>query len=701
VSETTAIPEAELWVDDIRMTDPVSALGTAYAVSTHLAASDIGDLSLSLTHQDGNFQQLGQSPTYQNSSMAQLSTSWRLDRFLPKSWGLSAPFTATYSRSTTDPQLLDGTDLNGADLVGLRRPSSDALALGLGIHHVARSRAWLARALWDPLSLNGSLSRGSATAQLATSTSNSYRVAATYSASPGTRGIPLDLSGIVGVLPGFLRNGTIGRALRHPTLRWSPLNVRWSSAVSRDQGDYLSYQVPVAQASDSLVTASEALTHLWRNTAGLTLVPFQMLTASADLASTRDLRTYSDSTPLGRLAGASRQGFLGLDAGVERDRQISTTVSLTPTLANWLKPRYIRSSFFQLNRYLTGRQPIRSLDDTAGVFLLPKTISNAQTIEYGATVDLAQAFGDAFGATSGPARAMRRFRPIDLSRRTILSSTFDLPPFEPDLGYELAAGGLDGFLAQGGQTAIAASDVTTDALRVTADLPGGLSLSASYGQTATARYSRFGTGLTRTDTRQTDWPVGSARLTHAFTSGPVAVATGGVAVRYSYGSATTPSAVGPPTSGQTRNSSVAPDATFTFRNGLSLTVSYALAGQRMDNAGSSTRTDQGTLTTTLNDVFRLPESLSRRRKQARASLTAVRTTAVTCLETSAQPGCQTVSDFRRTDLSGGIFTDVLPLAEAGLSFGYTLNDVRQLSQRTSNLFVSVSLNIQLTSQGYR
>ena len=153
-----------------------------------------------------------------------------------------------------------------------------------------------------------------------------------------------------------------------------PSNIQLSSSLSWNLAELRSFQVPVSRASDSLLAPVNSLSYLWRNGAGLTWQPLVMLTLGTDVQSTRDLRYYSDSTLIGRVAGASRRSLLGLDVGVERDRSLGTTFGLTPRIASWLHPRFLSSSSFILSRSLTGRDPVRAIDDSAGAFILPQTL---------------------------------------------------------------------------------------------------------------------------------------------------------------------------------------------------------------------------------------------------------------------------------------------------------------------------------------
>jgi hypothetical protein len=699
-SSSATCSAAELWVDDIRMSDPIAEIGTAEALSAHLSASDLADVDLSFIRQDGNYQQIGQDPSYQTTTTAAAGSTVRLDRFLPATLGVAAPVTFGVSRATTTPDLLQGTDLRGSDLAGLRQPVSLSTSWAISLRRTAVSKHWWLHTLVDPLSLSAQTSNGTATSLLSNSSTSNYALGATYNLPIPSGGTALDLTGLVGLLPRFLAHTEFGDGLQHPRLKVVPINVRWSSGLTYNQATYVSYLVPVARSSDSLLSASQNLANIWRNSAGLTMQPFQALTLNADLASSRDLRAYPDSTPLGRLVQAQRSEFLGFDAGVERDRALTTSMAFTPAVSRWLHPRILRTSSFVLNRYLTGRDPVRANEDTTGRFLLPQTLNNTQAWEVGAGIDLTQSVNAIFGDSSGVARAFRRVRPFDISRRSVLSSTFDMAAFQPSLGYQFAFGNTSDFLSQQGAAALSATDGHTDALTGSADLPGGLSLTASYGLTAQSQYARVLGTYQRTDTRQTDWPVGTLRWTHPMRSGPLVLLSSGVNIRQTEGTIFTPTISGPGSTGRTSSSSLSPDASLTFRNGISVTLNYSKVDQVNAVSGNQTQVAQRTFNATLNDVFRLPASLSHLRRQVRASFSGLRSISTTCLSQAGGP-CTSVSDQRRTEISGAFYTDLVALAEAGLSFGYTVNEAREVNQYTTSLFVSASMNIQLSSGGYR
>jgi hypothetical protein len=139
----------------------------------------------------------------------------------------------------------------------------------------------------------------------------------------------------------------------------------------------------------------------------------------------------------------------------------------------------------------------------------------------------------------------------------------------------------------------------------------------------------------------------------------------------------------------------------TFRNGLGLTVGIQTRSQRAENNGNATELDQDDYTGSLNYSFALPASISRVRKQIRSNLTGLSTKTRTCLELRGTPLCTVVSDVRRQEVRGGLDTDLLKTVTGGLQFGYSINDARHLSRRTSQIFMLLTFQLSLYAGDYR
>ncbi|MGH7578777.1 MAG: cell surface protein SprA, partial [Gemmatimonadales bacterium] len=695
VESKLTVPTFELWVDDIRLSDPVSQTGTAASVDARLALSDVGNVNMAYTRQSGQFRQINEDPSYRASDALQVAGNLRLDRFLPTSFGLAIPLTVSYARLGVNPELLTGTDLRGDALPGLRKPESWSTNYALTIRRSRPGASWLTKGLLDPLSFNAAYTRGRSQTELSDARTNTYALGLNYQLVMRRRGFRLPLGGLAGILPGFIREGEVGKALQRADVSLVPQRVRLSSGLNRDEANSTAFRFPISRSDDRFLRPTQALTHLWRNSAGLTWQPLGMVNLSGDLTSTRDLRVYPDSTPIGRLAYNERRFLLGIPVGVERDRSLVTALAVTPALASWLRPRFISNSSFILSRTLTSRDPVRA-DVDSGAFILPKTLNNSRGNEMGVAVDLGQAFRQVAGDSGTLAKLLGRVRPVDLSTRLTRTSTYDLTAFEPSIRYMLGFGALNEFLGQEGTAALGVSESRVANLASGADLPLGFSFTLSHALTRTTRFQRVGDAFLPTETKQREWPVGNVRWSHTFRGGPFTLLAFGTSFRHREGNSVQGSRGA--TAGARsaiESSTITPDAQIGFRNGVSLTLGYSELDQSTLSNGNNTQLDQSDLSGSLNYAFRLPRSISRLRKQVRTSLTFISTDALTCLEQRGQEECIVISDVSRYELRGGLDTDLLQTVSAGLQVGYSLNDARHLSRRTSQISVLASFQLSL------
>lgn len=694
--------DAELWVDDIRLVEPISSVGAAVAVDARLLASNVADLSVGYVRRDGRFQQIGGEPSYQTSSTFQAATTIQADRFLPPALGIAVPVSVNYVRTAIVAELLSGSDIERADLKGVREPGSYNLAWNLAIRRVQRGRSWVVRGLVDPVSLSAAFTRGQSTSELADSRSRSHAINANYTLSPGAHRINIGLGGLVDRLPGFLRNTEAGTGLKQPTFNPVPSSLRLSSGINRSQSDLLSYQVPIRRPADSAIQPVFSLNHTWRNTAGLSWQPLGMLSLGADLASTRDLRRYPDSTALGRVARSARKSLLGLDVGVERDRQLTTSIGLAPRVTRWLRPRLLSSSGFVLSRTLTSRNPIREDGDTAGAFILPQTLNNTRSNEYGAALDLGMLLSRVAGDSTVLGRTLRRIRPLDIADRMTRNATYDLAAFNPNLGFQLALGGMDQFLTHEGTKAIGAAEVKGTTFTSGLELPLGLSLTLSYARTRTSRFQLSGGNFFTTEALQREWPKGSTRLIRPLKKGPISLITIGTSFRSTEGVTTTPTAVGATAITATRSRNLTPDATFTFRNGMALAGSYLNFRQDNEGNGRSTEVTQRDLNLSLSHSIPLPRSLSRVQRLVRGQVSTTLSENTVCLnQDGIAGGCRVVADTRRREYRASFDTDLLRTMSGGLQFSYSINEARHLDRKVSQLLVTLAFQLSLFAGDYR
>ena len=691
--------ESELWIDDIRLSSPVSETGKAVAFDTRLVASDVGSVTASFTRQDGQFRLMNADPTYRTTSGLQVDTRWQLDRFLPNRLGITAPASVTYARANVAPQLLTGTDLRAEALPGLRRPETWSATYAFALRRNVKGSDWFTRSVLDPMAFNAAYTHGNATTEYSAAQSSNSLMALTYNVQMRRRGFRLPLGGLVDGMPGFIRNSETGRALRGGTVSLVPSNLRFNSTLSRDWAEQQSFSVPIARPTDGSVRPALALTHLWRNSGGFTWQPIGLLNLASDVTSTRDLRVYSDSTSLGRLAYSEREFLLGIPVGVERDRTVTTSLSSTPRVTSWLGLRILSGSSFVLARSLTSREPVRE-DVDSGAFILPQTMNNLRSWETGFTFDLPRLLRGMSGDSGGIGRALSRVRPFDVSRRVQRTSTYDLAAFNPSLSYMLALGGLSNFLEQEGTDALGSSVTWTTNLTSGADLPYGFSGSLTYGHTSTDRYQLVSQARVLTMVEQREWPVGNVRWNHVFRGGTFNLVSAGVAFRHREGSSIQ---AGQENEVQSaiNSDSWRPDLQIGLRNGMSFSFSWNTLGQETANTSSTTVLDQDELAGNFSHSFRMPRAFGRIRRQVRSTISALYSSVKSCLEQGSGVECTTISDVTRQELRGGLDTDVVSSLTAGLQVGYSINEARHLNQRTSQISLQASFQWSFDTGGNR
>ena len=290
---------------------------------------------------------------------------------------------------------------------------------------------------------------------------------------------------------------------------------------------------------------------------------------------------------------------------------------------------------------------------------------------------------------------------MDVSTRLTRTSTYDLSAFDPGVKYQLGLGGLESFLQQEGADARAVSEARVATLNSGADLPYGISFTLTHSLTRITRLQRVAQGLVETETRQREFPAGNVRWSHTFRGGPLALLAVTTAFRHREAISQQANATGPAALSSTLSLSITPDMELGFRNGISLTLGGNVLDQDNLSNGNEIQLDQHDASAALSYRFRLPESFSRSRKLVRSSFSYLPTAATSCLLQAGESECRVISDVRRREMRGGLDMDLLQALSGGLQVGWSLNDVRHLSQRTSQISVIASFQLSLFSGDYR
>jgi len=711
------LDSAELWVDDVRLTQVVDDPGYAGAVNLRVIAADIGELTVAVSRRDGQFRQLGEAPPYVGTSQFALASTLRLERFGLEPLGITAPLSVRVERASQDPYFLNGTDVLGGALGGLRRPQSSQTAFSLSVRRSRRGTLWWQRLLVDNLTVSASGSRGSQTTELSTSSSSVLALRGDYSASPrekGFRYVPGFLSRLVRALPAFLGRSEFARGLDAARLRWTPAQIRFTTSFNRTRAESQTFRAPIATASDSLSRSLTVLQASLQNDVGVDLRPFRSLTVGVSYTQVRDLRDYGDTTSVGVLTRQDSRRLAGLNLGFERRRSLRTQLFYQPALASWVRPRASLTSEFNLNRDPNSRDPERELGDSAGAFRIPMAFENQRSADLGAAVDFARLVRGLAGDSSFLTSLAGRLNVLDLASRADRRSQYSRRGFSPDLSYQLAFGGPGAFRAQGDVLADAAHDTREVRAGSGVRLPLGMSLTSEYSLRRTTSWARRGEGQAELRQTEVDWPNVAGRWVWSPPQGllrrVITSMSGTVAYRFRETESVQPGfGAGLPGSAAASEEIRSRQLSRTWP--ISLTVSWApriitnasVSESRSEDSrsGNVFRTDRLESAADISFTFRPPQQLVPLRSDVRTALRYSNSASRACIERVGTGGCTAISDSRRRQANFTMDTDMPPNVSAGVGISYILTEDAHSNRKFSQFVVTASVTVAFSAGAIR
>jgi cell surface protein SprA len=480
----------EVWVDDIRLGGVVSTPGYAGEVSAQVNLGDVGQVRLGFMRRDANFRQLAEAPTYVADNLFELSATLRLDHFLGGAAGWALPLTATVRRGAATPEYLTRSDVRAADIGGLRRPHDRTADVSVAIRRTEPLGPGMLGALLNNVSAAAGIGSSDRRTELQVAEQGRFSAGIDYAVggtSPaGT--MPGWWTGLFDRLPRWIGDAEVLQALRNAKPRLQPASFRTGGNYLAQQ-DHRQNFLAVATSSRDTARRVEGRINAWRNSTALELKPFESLTARYEVSSTRDLVDYGDSTATAIAATSERARILGLDAGLERDRAVTTTYALTPQLQGWLKPRVELMTSYGHLRDPNARLLLRE-GDTTGALRLPRRVNAAQTMSGVLSFDVARLSRAWVRDSAGLARIDRTLMPLETSVTRVISSAYDGTPRTPGLGLQFGFGGEGAFLSDQGFLATTASSNTQVALSSGLRLPLGLTLEARTQRMAARNWLR-------------------------------------------------------------------------------------------------------------------------------------------------------------------------------------------------------------------
>lgn len=700
---SVTVPQAELWVNDIRLTGVVDDVGVAAAFDATLSAADVAELSVSVSSRDDRFRQLGQDPTYVTDRSARLASVVRLNKFLPEGVGLDIPLVVQYQRGSAAPFYLQRTDVRADALRNVRQPRTDQTSVEFSLRRQRRGASVLTRTLVDPLSVRLRRASGEHVTSMSRASTSTRYAGIGYNLLPGavtTAGAPGFLRAVVAELPAWLRDSEFGRALRTSRLRVNPFQVRLSSALSRTVTDRFTYRVPVERDADTLLAPFRGVAHTWQTQAEAELRPYQSLSFRVTHVSTRDLYDYGDSTTVHRLLNGERRRLLGADVGFERARRLTTVLHMSPAVSSWLRPRLSIVTQFGVTRDPNAAVPVRVGSDS-GALKAPEALTNRRRRELGSSIDVGRLWRGLAGDSGLAGIVARAVLPADIAVSLERGSTFDRAAFDADFAYHMGAGGRDAFRFQEGVAATAATEVREVALTGGMRLPLGGTVRVTYRELDHLLWSRRGEGQAEVAQHGREWPSFTVSWAYAprwalrrFVSNLTAHVRWHEETRETVrpwlGTAT-----GPAVRTHTATSTVAPSVTVSWVGGVSTTGRLTVATSDLITAGNLTHSERVEWGGAMHFAFRAPRGLVRLREAIQANLAYNASKTAVCLQRVRSDECRTVSDSRRHQLDLRLDTGLSELLRGGSTLTYVLSDQRHTSSRLTQVVFTIFADISL------
>ncbi|MCA9742480.1 MAG: cell surface protein SprA [Deferribacteres bacterium] len=156
LGKLSSIPfTGEVWLNELRLSDVEKEKGIAMRARMDLGLSDFISVNAEVNRQDADFHNVGtRFGTGDNRTATSLNGNVKLDKLLPKSWGISLPLTLNYSESQSTPKYAPGkdiliTDNTPQDEVDASRSTNVQKGFGLSFNKTTRSKNFFVKHTLD------------------------------------------------------------------------------------------------------------------------------------------------------------------------------------------------------------------------------------------------------------------------------------------------------------------------------------------------------------------------------------------------------------------------------------------------------------------------------------------------------------------------------------------------------------------------
>ncbi|HEX6559424.1 MAG TPA: hypothetical protein VF021_08170, partial [Longimicrobiales bacterium] len=502
----------EVWLNDVRLGTPFKDGGVAANVSMDLRGGDFLQSNITFANQGAMFRQLNQDASYRGAGDLAINTMAQLGQLLPAAWGVDMPVSISHSRSSQNPTLLEASDVQAAQLPGLRETSVSTTRVAVSLRKRTPSANPIVSALVDGMSLRFGYNTGSNSAITQQSEVSGFDGALNYAREVK----PHDVDIIPGFLeaalralaPAVLEKSAFFQRLTGARLRYTPARISFSSSFFGQEQRAYQFSSILVRDSDRFVVPIESPRRTLDSDAGISFQPFTSLSADLALRSSRDLLPSSRATqrPFERMAidqAHSRLG--GLDVGWETSRSLTSQVNFKPTLAEWLRP-----SMSLTTRFGTDRSPSYLEIITVGADSTPILQRRFQAdrqlrrqLEFQPYTFFRSMVKDTTGFAGMVSDMLHTLQPVSLSWSGALGSQFDRNSSTPSMAYQLALGDLERFRFMGIDSAVAATETGRFDAMTSIRLPRSAQIDLQYARAELQAFDQR--GGSRSEQERT-WP---------------------------------------------------------------------------------------------------------------------------------------------------------------------------------------------------
>ena len=487
-NQTLGPVSGEVWIDELRLAEPVRQAGLASAVNVELDGAGVLTTRLNVTNRGAFFRQLRDDPTYQDDQTISLYSRLAADRWLPTEWGLDMPVTFEMSRASQDPVLLSDSDVRADRIVRLRDTEATRRRVGVALRKRTETANPVLGFLIDGLDLRASYSSADGSTVTTESDSETFDAGVGWCREPEAKEIGLVPDFAKGavrtILPGFLEDKVADAALR-----LTPERVSLGTSYFQQDARIFRFERIIEGLESDDVAATFAPREFVETAADVRLRPLPPLTADVAILTVRDLLPPEQSATgdqVQALIAAERARVAGIDLGWETNRLLRTALGFRPSFFDWLRSDFDWSTTYRSERNTNFVEPRTVGSDTT--LILSRNARGQR--DWGVALALSPAgvarawFGEPAEGDDPDVAQLRTIisavQPLTATYRDGITSRFNRDPIDPRLEYQFGLGGVERYRFIGQDTAASLTDRSSWRLGSGVSLPGGAGLRVSY-----------------------------------------------------------------------------------------------------------------------------------------------------------------------------------------------------------------------------